>query len=873
MDKLTVNYLSLLKLNTRDRLEEIRSGVGPSLLEALTPSQQAALFPSYFRQAPSSQAMMGAMSGGLGQAVDVPSGGSGSSSSYSPALPQPSGSSGSGTASEPQKTWRERMAEKQKAREAASSAKTATGRRIDRSKFADQMKDEETLQMFAARMKSEVGSQGREAKIAWAESTFNRAESRKLTLKQAVSGAYFPTSRPGRSDDQELIGIIKEVQANGTDTTNGATGNASGSVGFGYGKAKRDKDGNWHAPGQTATFGGERFGREKNDENWTPTYIEELDAAKESAKKNALPMEQQQVGNVFPDGGGLQPKQDAPTAPSAPLTELPQGVDPGIAEYYKGLQPEEQKKLLAEMTGLDVKDINQYWADDKKKSNIDLAKRSFTAGLQPKFKLPDGKSYTEALPADTERFYHAGGKLEGVDPKLVHLLKESSKDLPPGYRMEMISGKDARSTGTKNHPNGLAVDVKLYDDKGKALNHGSPGAGWGAYERMYQSVYQRGKMYYPDEEFIWGGAWHSAAAGMGDKMHYQRRVKGVGSQSSGDYDPNTGLKPNKYYLDPTGERLSPEQIAAHRAWVKARVEAQAEKRAREQELSKATSVEATGEVKPPPDNTFVPADNGLKPASERDSTPNPPSSPAAEIEARTQPTASPVDGPPKDNTAPEALGNSVIAKENGDLKAPTATSIVEPPKQNYDYSHGSNQAQVNADNIFPKEQTAKQVSPAPKSMDAPKVTKSPEEPAVPKMKSGGSVRASGEEFSIIDNNSKRKLGEVGREESINFRKSGNVEVTPDRRVDPRALEAKRETRQTKDEDTAKVRAQEQETHTNVVRQVQPQEPNARFAQTEQWGAHVTPASYMRAMAAAKGRKDMGSFAGSRFGEEQLSNLN
>lgn len=160
---------------------------------------------------------------------------------------------------------------------------------------------------------------------------------------------------------------------------------------------------------------------------------------------------------------------------------------------------------------------------------------------------PDLKSasLTESLKQGNERFYHAQGNVEGVDKRLISTLKAASKDLPAGYRMEMMSGHDSRSTGTTNHPGGVAVDVKLYDDKGKLIPHSGNSPGWKYYEQMYKSVQERGKVMHPGSDWIWGGAWVGAAAGPGDPMHYQIKSNVPGaSSSSGMYDPKTGFDKN-----------------------------------------------------------------------------------------------------------------------------------------------------------------------------------------------------------------------------------------------------------------------------------------------------------------------------------------
>lgn len=171
---------------------------------------------------------------------------------------------------------------------------------------------------------------------------------------------------------------------------------------------------------------------------------------------------------------------------------------------------------------------------------------------------------TSQFPENTERFFHQGGHVQGVDKSLLHLLKESSKDLPPGYRMEMISGKDARSTGTTNHPSGIAADVQIFDSRGKLIPHDSNSAGWKYYEQMYQSMAVRGKELYPENRYIWGGTWIGGGAPRGDPMHYQRLIQGVGSQGSGVYNINTGVpRGHPFYSEIPGSHMTPEEIKAY----------------------------------------------------------------------------------------------------------------------------------------------------------------------------------------------------------------------------------------------------------------------------------------------------------------------
>lgn len=145
---------------------------------------------------------------------------------------------------------------------------------IDRSRFDAELKDPKVMAAFAGRLHSEVGSQGPAAHLAFAEKVMNRATSRNQTLMQALSGSYYPTHHPGRSSNPRYIEAITKAWKEGTDTTLGATGNASGKVGFGVKGGYYDANRHWVSPNQTVRINGERFGYEQVDINrgWLKKY-------------------------------------------------------------------------------------------------------------------------------------------------------------------------------------------------------------------------------------------------------------------------------------------------------------------------------------------------------------------------------------------------------------------------------------------------------------------------------------------------------------------------------------------------------------------------------------------------------------------------
>jgi len=110
--------------------------------------------------------------------------------------------------------------------------------------------------------KREVGTQGQEAQQAFMETVFNRAAARGQSLVEAIHDAnYYPrvSRQPTDLSDNEVLSFGKTLSAvgQGSNLSNGATGNASGTVGFAGGP-------------QTYSAGGERFGIEGPDVGQTP---------------------------------------------------------------------------------------------------------------------------------------------------------------------------------------------------------------------------------------------------------------------------------------------------------------------------------------------------------------------------------------------------------------------------------------------------------------------------------------------------------------------------------------------------------------------------------------------------------------------------
>jgi len=133
---------------------------------------------------------------------------------------------------------------------------------IDRSAFAGELADPAVRNRLFAMTEAEVGGQGPAAQQAFMETLFNRGSARGMSLSQVMSDrAYFPESTFTNADrvmgsnlDAKYAGMFGQVRG-GSNISGWATGNASGTVGFGGGP-------------QTFAAGGERFGIEGMDQGW-----------------------------------------------------------------------------------------------------------------------------------------------------------------------------------------------------------------------------------------------------------------------------------------------------------------------------------------------------------------------------------------------------------------------------------------------------------------------------------------------------------------------------------------------------------------------------------------------------------------------------
>jgi hypothetical protein len=341
----------------------------------------------------------------------------------------------------------------------------------------------------------------------------------------------------------------------------------------------------------------------------------------------------EQMGTILEDFELAKPKDDSdysyteqdpddPKSDGRVVTVKPEPfdssrLDPKIQEYYESL-PESQKEQFERMvTRISPDRINQFYRENPPPVN----------------ERREGEFQGEV---NSDRFSVQGGNPEGLDPKVWNVVNKAADDLPPGYTVKMISGKDARATGTTNHPGGLAMDVMIYDENGRPLKHDGNSENWKYYEQLYRSAVIHGKDMYPDDEFIWGGAWIGDAAGRGDPMHIQRKDPSVpgSSQSSGDYSFEEGLDPSHPFVAEGGQ-MTPEEREAWDAHVEANIKrgkalaAEEEKKKEEEKKGKQTAeadveTDKTGKLVDPKAVEPTPDTSPTPPVTTPDTSPTPP---------------------------------------------------------------------------------------------------------------------------------------------------------------------------------------------------------------------------------------------------------
>ena len=175
---------------------------------------------------------------------------------------------------------------------AEAAAKAATtpfaDSTLNRSSFDAELANPAVRARLLAITNAEVGSQGPQAQQAFMETVFNRASARGQTLDQTLRGSYFPKTTYNAADrvmgspamETKYADMLAKVRG-GSNISNYATGNASGTVGFAGGP-------------QTFAAGGERFGIEGPDRKWAERMRQQQAAETTGSVPQVDPQQQAQ---------------------------------------------------------------------------------------------------------------------------------------------------------------------------------------------------------------------------------------------------------------------------------------------------------------------------------------------------------------------------------------------------------------------------------------------------------------------------------------------------------------------------------------------------------------------------------------------------
>ena len=147
-------------------------------------------------------------------------------------------------------------------------------------------------------------------------------------------------------------------------------------------------------------------------------------------------------------------------------------------------------------------------------------------------------------PGRNSQFYNADGSPRTQQiAAILNVLKSAAASAPSSIsRVEVFSGLTGRSTGTKNHPGGRAIDIHLYDASGNPIKNyiGKQGVrtaedkkAYQTYEQFAQQARQIQMRDYPQlgDAFRWGGYFGGGVNPL-DLMHFDLSGNIIGPQTA-----------------------------------------------------------------------------------------------------------------------------------------------------------------------------------------------------------------------------------------------------------------------------------------------------------------------------------------------------
>jgi hypothetical protein len=130
---------------------------------------------------------------------------------------------------------------------------------------------------------------------------------------------------------------------------------------------------------------------------------------------------------------------------------------------------------------------------------------------------------------------------KNVDPRLFNILNAAGQNLPEGWSWNVTPSGGFRPGDPRFHGKGMAVDVQLVDDQGRALPNYQNAAAFRAYEQFAQAARKAQLDLHPElsDQLRWGGYFSGPVGKYGakDLMHFDlggnRIPMGGGSWETG----------------------------------------------------------------------------------------------------------------------------------------------------------------------------------------------------------------------------------------------------------------------------------------------------------------------------------------------------
>lgn len=405
---LTINSKALLKMSVQEQPEPPRRSLGQELMNSLTPTQYAAMFPGHYKRGQGTKvASLGHM------AVPPPEGSNiGGMASSGPSQQRQQGGGGRtpniaslrNTEEPKPKAWHERLAkfDDPASTDAPSYAK-------DRQRFSNEIKDDNTIKKLYNLAYTEVGSDPKEQQ-KWAETVFNRAQFSGKTISEIINDkVYYPKHTTNQVSAEKLENfrnsVVSPVMA-GSNLTKSATDNASNDYRINpqtgrdnqvaNNRIAKGATGEWSKGaldrGEYHYYGGERAGKYRTAHG---VLAEQNQKRIEEAARLAAAEKEKQ-------------------GPKVAVPPLPEGMNESVMKHFNGLPDEAAKERFRKQVHRAI-ESGEFTVDSLNKEAEARAVAATTEGSNVQQRQQDvAKIRRLPIKADLESILDYAGERSGV---------------------------------------------------------------------------------------------------------------------------------------------------------------------------------------------------------------------------------------------------------------------------------------------------------------------------------------------------------------------------------------------------------------------------------------------------------------------------